>query len=389
MTDFHCETQPLFAQRVLGGGQWRLARAVFSIVVCGILIATPNSFAQESAALPPEVWEMQNSGVDASLRGLSLVNAKVAWACGTGGTVIRTIDAGKTWQNVSLADHSDLDFRDLHAFDENTCVIINAGTPGNVFRTTDAGKTWTNSYRNESATIFFDAISFFDNQHGIAFSDPQEGRYYFIESADGGTSWRPWEAKRCPEAHPGEAAFAASGTSLAVMGEDQIWLATGGEHGPDQEPAARVFASTDRGLTWEVATTPLASTQSAGIFSIAFANADHGVVVGGDYLKPDGNTSNAAFTDDAGKHWRVPEGNSPNGYRSSVAVLNVDFAAHFVAVGPTGTDVSSDWGRSWRVLDDSPFHAIAFTADGSAGWAVGGDGRVGRWIGNAALKSQR
>ena len=50
----------------------------------------------------------------------------------------------------------------------------------------------------------------------------------------------------------GEAAFAASGSSITVIGRRDVWFATGGT-------AARVFHSIDQGLTWSVANTPMLS----------------------------------------------------------------------------------------------------------------------------------
>ncbi len=341
---------------------------------------------QEGNAPTKTVWELQSSGTDASLRGLSVVSDQIAWASGTQGTVIKTTDGGVHWIRVDVPNADRLDFRDLHAFDDKTCVVINAGSPGFIFRTVDGGATWSEVYRNEGESIFFDAISFWDPNRGIAFSDPQAGRLLCIETGDGGRSWAAFDESRRPEMHPGEAAFAASGTSMAVLGERTVWIATGGEHGPDQEASARVFSSEDGGETWNVASTPIASTESAGIFSIAFANTDHGVVVGGDYKQPNFSISNVAITDDSGRHWRAPLGSPPSGYRSAVAVLNINFEAHFVAVGPTGSDISSDWGNSWRSIDKTSFNALAFTPDGRAGWAVGGDGRVGKWVGGDLVR---
>jgi photosystem II stability/assembly factor-like uncharacterized protein len=345
--------------------------------------------AQESSDRPAQVWEMQLSSTDVSLRGLSVVSEQVAWASGQNGVIIRTVDAGANWDRVDVPDQSSLDFRDLHAFDEMCCVVISAGSPGVVFRTEDGGKNWIEVYRNDSPTIFFDAISFWDEQRGLAFSDPQDGRFFLIGTTDGGKTWKESDEAHRPETHPGEAAFAASGTSIAVMDDGLVWIATGGEHGPNNEPSARVFSTEDGGLNWSVFVTPLASNESSGIFSIAFANIDHGVAVGGNYQLPDQADGNVALTDDSGRTWRLPTGNRPAGYRSAVAVLNLDYQSNFVAVGPTGTDLSTDWGNSWRAVDQGSFHAVAFTADGKAGWAVGEKGRVAKWIGNDTVRAQR
>jgi photosystem II stability/assembly factor-like uncharacterized protein len=325
-------------------------------------------------------WSVQASGVEASLRGLSVVSDQVAWASGSGGTVIRTVDGGQTWTKRAVSGGEKLDFRDIHAFDDQSCVIVNAGSPAFIYRTEDGGQTWREVYRNEAKSIFFDALAFWDGERGMALSDPQEGRFLLIRTTDGGTTWTEAPIENRPEAHPGEAAFAASGTCLIAFEDQNAWIATGGEHGPNHEAAARVLASSDGGVTWSEATTPLTSNESSGIFSIAFANVNHGVVVGGDYKAPEIAASNVAITDDSGRTWRKISGAPPAGYRSGVAVRYLNFAAQFVAVGPTGTDISVDWGDSWREIDSTPLNAVAFSRDGKAGWAVGPGGTVAKWV---------
>ena len=64
-------------------------------------------------------WRPQSTGVDARLRGVSAVTDKVAWASGTGGTVLRTTNGGDTWIPVTVPNADALDFRDIDAIDEN------------------------------------------------------------------------------------------------------------------------------------------------------------------------------------------------------------------------------------------------------------------------------
>ena len=67
------------------------------------------------------------------LRGISAVDANIAWASGREGTVLRTLDGGKTWTNVSVPDAKALDFRDIEGFDANTAVVLSIG-PGDASR---------------------------------------------------------------------------------------------------------------------------------------------------------------------------------------------------------------------------------------------------------------
>src|SRR4029077_16099330 len=89
-------------------------------------------------------WIKQNVNTTASLRGLSVVNEKVVWASGTGGTVIRTIDGGKTWNVITVPGSEKLDFRDIEAFDANTAYILSIGNgeASRIYKTIDGGKNW-------------------------------------------------------------------------------------------------------------------------------------------------------------------------------------------------------------------------------------------------------
>jgi hypothetical protein len=57
---------------------------------------------------------------------------------------------------------------------------------------------------------------------------------------------------------------------------------------------------------------------SAGIFSIAFRDAQHGVIAGGDYKRPKDDGPNLAFTEDGGKTWTLPSLH-PLAYFSAIA----------------------------------------------------------------------
>ena len=313
------------------------------------------------------VWVPQQTGTGASLRGLDAVDERVAWASGTAGTWLRTTDGGRTWQSGTVPDAGALDFRDVHAFDADRAVLLSAGEDARIYKTADGGRTWRQVFRRTGPTVFFDAIAFWDASHGIAMGDPVDGRHVVIVTDDGGETWT--DVAGVPAALAGEAAFAASGTCLVVEGERNAWFATGGG------AVARVFRSTDRGRTWEVAPTPVrAGAASAGIFSLAFRDARHGVAVGGDYREPDAPLDVLALTDDGGRTGRRAEG--PRGYRSGAAWATVGGKPVVVAVGTSGADVSFDGGRTWRPLGSGSFNAVA--AAGGAVWAAGPDGRIAR-----------
>ena len=109
-----------------------------------------------------------------------------------------------------------------------------------------------------------------------------------------------------------------------------------------------------------------------GIFSVAFRDARRGVLLGGDFTAPTGSVDNAAWTADGGATGKPTS--SPAGYRSGSAWVTGTHAT-VLAVGPTGSDVSVDGGRSWTAFDAGSFDSVECTNDGAC-WASGEQGRV-------------
>jgi photosystem II stability/assembly factor-like uncharacterized protein len=319
-------------------------------------------------------WQPQSSGTDAELRGLSVVSGAVAWVSGTHGRFGRTADGGRTWRVDTIPGATTLDLRAIHAIDPRTAVVMSAGEAekgqARIFRTTDAGKTWRLVFTTEQKGVFLDAVAFWDARHGIALSDPVDGRLFLLTTDDGGRSWTRIPPDRLPATLDGEAFFAASGSCLTVQGSSAVWIGSGGG------AAARVFRSSDRGRTWGVADTPVqAGNASSGIFSVAFHDARRGVAVGGDYRQAHGTSPNVALTDDGGRTWRPPKGALPAGYMSAVSFAD---ASRVVAVGLAGTALSSDGGESWTIADTVAYNSTRFVS-ASTGWTAGPRGRIARW----------
>jgi photosystem II stability/assembly factor-like uncharacterized protein len=352
------------------------AVAVLAVPALAGAQAGSNSTASGSAAAKARVtysWAPSATGSAERFRGLAAVNGRVAWLAGTNATVLRTTDGGATWQDVSPPDRqvtgSDglVQFRDIEARDAQNAVAlaIGEGTDSRVLVTHNAGRTWKVTFVNHTPAAFYDCMSFFDRQHGLALSDPVNGKFRLIATSDGGESWKVLPRRGMPRALTGEFAFAASGTCLVTSGSSDAWIASGGG------AATRVYHSTDRGRHWSVQRTPIASSASAGIFSLAVRGTHRLVAVGGDFLAPDQAVDSAAWSADAGRSWRLSL-DLPGGYRSGAA-----WVAHtrgtVLAVGPTGSDVSRDGGRTWTGFDTASYDAVQCTASGAC-WASGDAG---------------
>ena len=312
---------------------------------------------------PPRL-KPQTGGTTAQLRGVSAAGADVAWASGSKGPYLRTTDGGLTWRKGTVPDASSLDFRDVQAIDADTAYLL--ATAGKIYKTSDGGGHWSLRYNNVAEGVFLDSFAFWDARRGIALGDPMNDGFLILTTNDGGATWDQVPSANIPPAIKGEAAFAASGTCVAVEGKSNVWFATGGK-------AARVFRSADGGGTWRVSNTPIISgADSTGIFSIAFRDSKNGIVVGGDYKKPDAVTDNAARTTDGGATWKLVERARPNGFRSCVAYIG---ASILVAVGERGCDYSTDGGATWTVLENEGYHAISIHSS-RHGWAVGANGKI-------------
>jgi len=296
-------------------------------------------------------WTTVESGTAANLRGVS-ANGGTVWVSGDKGTVRNTTDSGRTWRSVAPAGVADLDFRDIEAKDAQTVFLLSSGegSKSRIYKTTDGGVSWILLATNLEPKGFWDCMSFWDPTHGIIVGDPVDGRFTVMTTGDGAT----WQKVKGPPANKDEGAFAASGTCVFTRGTREAWFGTGGVGG------GRVFHSEDGGQTWSVAKTPVRhDSASAGIFSLAFSDAAHGIAVGGDYMKPDESAGTIAITNDGGKTWNA--GTLP-GYRSATA--------GGLATGPSGTDESGDGGQTWKKIAKEGYNAI------SGQWMVGSSGRI-------------
>ncbi|SRR5579884_330929 len=308
------------------------------------------------------VWNLAVTGTNASLRGIHNAGGGVIWASGSNGAILRSEDAGYLWQTCKTPpDAERLDFRAVFAWDANHAVAMSSGTgrASRLYETTDGCATWRLLFENPDTEGFWDALLFRGNS-GFILGDPVAGRFVLYRSSDLG---RHWQRDNSPSlaAASHEGVFAASNSSLVVLSGSEILFATGGADGP------RVFRSSPSGA-WTATKVPMAGgTESSGIFSLAFRDTAHGVAVGGNYKQPAQSNGASAWTADGGISWH-PATSFPSGYRSSVAWD--ERARAWIAVGPNGSDISRDDGRTWMRLDSGNWNALSLP------WVAGPKGRI-------------
>ena len=308
-----------------------------------------------------------DSRVESSFRGLSVVNQKVVWVSGTGGTVLRTIDGGKNWENISVPNMEKIDFRDIEGFNKNIAIVMGIASPARFYKTTNGGQNWKLVHFDDREGVFFDGMSFWNKNDGIAFSDPVDGQHLLIRTTDGSDTWHEIPKVGFPHKLNPEFGFAASGTGISVQGRKTVWLGMGGVK-------SRVFKSEDGGMNWSVAETPVVhGGQSTGIYSVAFKNKRVGISVGGDYTNQSIKNT-MAYTNDGGATWQLPE-KQTHQYRECVAHYRGKI---FFAVGPSGFDMTTDNGKNWHrhYWEVNNLTAVAFAKRSNVGFAVGKGGQI-------------
>jgi photosystem II stability/assembly factor-like uncharacterized protein len=332
----------------------------------------------------------QQSGTTNRLQAVSPVNSSVVWASGVGGTFVRTIDGGQTWQAGIVAGAETLQFRDVQGVSEDVAYLLSSGTgtDSRIYKTENGGQSWTLQFENQEPNAFYDCFAFWTPDRGITTSDSVNGVFPAILTRDGDT----WDdiGSRLPPAQPGEASFAASGTCVATQGKSRAWIGTGGA------AKARILATVDGGRSWNAYDTPIIQgTASSGIFSVDFRDALHGILGGGELATPTVISNTVARSADGGRTW-ILGGQTP--FPGAIYGLSYvrelrrnddqyddsDRREHsgrnddrrVVATGPAGAAWSPDEGSTWISLPGvQNFWAVAF-ASHEAGWLVGTDGRI-------------
>lgn len=261
-----------------------------------------------------------------------------------------------------------LNFRGLSVLN-NKGFGITIGSPALIFKLDADLEKNKLVYKENHPKAFYDAMDFWNDQEGIAIGDPTGNCMSIIITRDGGNTWTKLSCDILPEAKAGEAAFAASDTNIAIVG-DKTWVATGGK-------ASRILYSPDKGETWQVFETPIIQgKETTGIYSIDFYDELNGFAIGGDYTKPDDNAANKIRTNDGGKTWQLIGENENPGYRSCVQYIPNKNGKELVAIGFKGIDYSNDSGKSWKHLSDEGYYTIRFLND-SIAYAAGA-GRISK-----------
>lgn len=312
-------------------------------------------------------WKLLSLGTNASFRSLSVVDTATIWAGGSNGTVVRSVNGGKTWDIYTINDVKNLDFRGIHAFNANLAWAMSAGDAdkglARIYKTTDGGKNWQLVFHTTQQGVFLDCLKMKDKKVGFVVGDGIGGKPYFLKTTDGGNTWKQISVKQLPNILEGEASYAASNSSIAIQGK-KVWICT----------QNRVFISKNNGKSWKVVVTPFEKTQSGGIFGLYFWNTHEGIATGGDYRNDKKMYLNIAITKNGGETWQTTNFAEPYGLKESAWLRS---NSQLIAVGTSGTSLSTDKGKTWQAIDNQAFHVIQ--CQQKKCYAIGAKGQLGVW----------
>ena len=295
-----------------------------------------------------------------SIRAIEIIDNSLTYAGSRG--IFGTIDitSGKVLESVQQYDTILPEFRAI-AHTPTDFFMLSVASPALLYKTGGDGKMEL-VYLEEDENVFYDAMTFWNDEEGIAIGDTMQGCLSVIITRDAGNTWNKLSCSDLPEGIDGEGAFAASNTNIAVVG-DKTWIAT---------TASRIYYSPDKGNTWEIQETPMVKDGSTqGIYSINFYDENVGIAIGGDFTKPEENIANKALTEDGGKTWKlIADGQNPQ-YKSCVQFVPNTNGNGLVALGFTGISFSSNKGAKWKELSaDTSFYTFRFLND-SVAYAAG------------------
>ncbi|MBO0356776.1 T9SS type A sorting domain-containing protein [Hymenobacter sp. BT186] len=371
-----------------------------------------QGYSQGTPAITSFTAQTNSLAPDYRIVGIQAIDANTAWglsgtlnAAGTSidaNTYLRTTNGGTTWTNGIIAPSGFTGYvaGNLFALNATTAwaAMFSAGASnGIIVKTTNGGSTWTaqtdpsttGAYQFAAPAGFANWVYFWDANNGVCMGDPNRtstSSVSFFEiytTTNGGTTWT-----RTPRT----SGLISNGNEYGVTNQyhvvgNTIWFST--LYDPETIlSSARVFKSTDRGLTW----TNSASNIPNRVSGIVFANANNGLLW---------NAENVSVTTNGGTSWATQSYTTP--FRDS-DVTSIPGGNTYVAVGldarvasPTaadiGTSISRDYGATWTTIDNRAQYLSVSFASGTVGWAGGfsgtaGGGGIGKYTGANILSNR-
>ncbi len=301
-----------------------------------------------------------------SFRALKSLGEEI-WAGGTQGSFGHSTDAGKSWKFVQIPGAAKLDFRDLVILNKQEVLLMSAGLSeegkASIWRTQNAGEHWELVFEKKEPGFFFDCIQWDrSKQEGWLLADPIQRKLTLFQIKD--HVFRQIDTARTPLLQAKEAFFAASGSSLSMIGNQLLLVGGGGAF-------ARIYLKRNQKSVWTYTETTIPTGEAKGYFSIGSKNKKTFWAVGGDYRKSNEGTIPILTTQDGGKSWKELT-NTPAFYMEKVIWAK----PYWIVSGPSQSAAYHEKKKQWKNLGPSPYHNIIQV--GGEIWGIGAKGQLGK-----------
>ena len=288
-------------------------------------------------------WFEQTTGITIELLSVSAVDDYNVWACGVGGTVIKTTNGGDTWIDVSGSPIPDtLTLNSISGRTESTAIVTGADNrSAYVYITYDGGSTWSQTFAVMGGYIYGTVFTA-GNNFGLH-CNPIGGFWKIYWSSNNGSKWQLLST------YPQEGSETGWNNALCVVYPDG-WSGTN---------SGRLYYS-PTGEEWS----PQPTTRLINSKAVWFKNKDVGMA-GGNVID---------FTTDGGSSWTF------------ISVPGTGDILGIAADGDKwwyvrGSSVyhSTDNGGSWSMIYTAPsgiFNHLVKATNGSHLWAVRSNGGI-------------
>jgi photosystem II stability/assembly factor-like uncharacterized protein len=266
-----------------------------------------------------------------------------------GNGVYRSLDAGKSWVHLGLADTHHIGRIAVHPTNPDVAYVAALGhlwgpnKERGVFRTRDGGKTWTNTKFIDEDTGFVDLAMDHQSPQTLYAASYQRRRtpYGFNGGGPGSGLWKTTDGgdtwKKLTEGLPSEGDVGRIGVTV-YRGDPRIVYAL-----VEHAKQGGTYRSDDKGETWRKVsdTNPRPSYYSK--IHVDPGNDQRVWVLG----------ANLYFSEDGGKTFRSDLGQKIHGDYHAFWINPAD-PAHMVVGTDGGIHLTYDRGRSWDFVNTVP-----------------------------------
>lgn len=250
-------------------------------------------------------WVKANSGTINNLNGITFPGDDIGYACGEGGTILRSTNYGTDWEELLPKVDSFITFTDIKFLTPGLGVVVS--DEGRIFRTEDGGSTWQNVLQLKGENFFriyvaggstficgAKGLILKSNNNGYSFRRVNSNtsnllfNIFFINQSTGyAVGWNGTILKTTDQGENWINKNKFTDTYLRdinfIDSENGIAIAGGGD----------IYRTSDGCETWEKVSSGLAS----GLLSIAFTNKSTGYI--------SCNKGEILVTTDGGMNWTV------------------------------------------------------------------------------------